>query len=360
FHRDWLSAGSETQCLLVLHAEHAKAGVFNRGVQGGGQAQGQNAPGIRRLDDAVIPQTRSGVVGVAFMFVLFADGGLEGFFFLGAPALATSFQAITAHGSQHAGRLLTTHDRDAGIGPEKQQARAEGSATHAVVTGTKGAAQNHGELGDGRGRYGGDQLGAMTGNPFVLVLAAHHEAGDVLQEHQRRLALAAQFDEVGALLGRFGEQNAVVGNDAYRHAVDMGKAGHQRGAKAGLEFIKIRVIHNAGDDFAHIVGFAGVGRDDAVQLLRVVAWLANFFQRPRQFLLTVQATYAAARQLQRMKIVFGQMVGYAGQTGVYIATAQVFGADFFTGCGFDQWRATQEDGALVAHDDGFITHGWNV
>jgi hypothetical protein len=34
---------------------------------------------------------------------------------------------------------------------------------------------------------------------FVLVLAADHEAGDVLQEHQRDLALAAQLDEVRAL-----------------------------------------------------------------------------------------------------------------------------------------------------------------
>jgi hypothetical protein len=35
---------------------------------------------------------------------------------------------------------------------------------------------------------------------FALVLAPDHEAGDVLQEHQRHLALAAQLDEVRAFL----------------------------------------------------------------------------------------------------------------------------------------------------------------
>src|SRR5690606_21973084 len=34
--------------------------------------------------------------------------------------------------------------------------------------------------------------------------------------------------------------------------------------------------------------------------------------------------------------------------------------DHFAGGGFDQRRAGQEDGALVAHDDGFIGHGGHV
>jgi hypothetical protein len=34
---------------------------------------------------------------------------------------------------------------------------------------------------------------------LVLVLAAHHEARDVLQEEERNLALAAQLDEVRRL-----------------------------------------------------------------------------------------------------------------------------------------------------------------
>ena len=41
---------------------------------------------------------------------------------------------------------------------------------------------------------------------------------------------------------------------------------------------------------------------------------------------------------------------------MHVGTAQIFGADHFTGGGFDQRRTGQEDGALIAHDDGFIGH----
>jgi predicted amidohydrolase len=40
------------------------------------------------------------------------------------------------------------------------------------------------------------QLGRLT---LILVLAAHHEARNVLQEEEWHLALAAQFDEVRRL-----------------------------------------------------------------------------------------------------------------------------------------------------------------
>jgi hypothetical protein len=39
----------------------------------------------------------------------------------------------------------------------------------------------------------------VAGDSLVFVLAANHEARDVLQEDQRRLALAAQFNEVPPL-----------------------------------------------------------------------------------------------------------------------------------------------------------------
>src|SRR5690554_2029938 len=54
------------------------------------------------------------------------------------------------------------------------------------------------------------------------------------------------------------------------------------------------------------------------------------------------------------------MVGHARGFAVYVRAAQVFRADHFAGGGFDQRRAGQEDGALVAHDDGFVGHGGYV
>ena len=53
----------------------------------------------------------------------------------------------------------------------------------------------------------------MLGDAAALGLGADHEAGDVLQEDQRDLALVAEFDEMGALDRAFGKQCAIIGED---------------------------------------------------------------------------------------------------------------------------------------------------
>ena len=58
-------------------------------------------------------------------------------------------------------------------------------------------------------------LGAVLGDAALLVLLAHHEARDVLQKHQRDVALAAQLDEMRGLQRRLGEQHPEVGDDAH-------------------------------------------------------------------------------------------------------------------------------------------------
>ena len=62
------------------------------------QAQRQHAARVGRVDDAVVPQARGGVVGVALRLVLLADRRLEGFFLLGAstaPPLASMPSRLT-------------------------------------------------------------------------------------------------------------------------------------------------------------------------------------------------------------------------------------------------------------------------
>src|SRR3546814_12515053 len=61
---------------------------------------------------------------------------------------------------------------------------------------------------------GRHQLGAVRGDAAGLVAAADHEAGDVLQEHERNAALRAELDEVRPFQRGFREQDAVVGEDA--------------------------------------------------------------------------------------------------------------------------------------------------
>src|SRR5580698_11307698 len=86
---------SSVRNMRPSHAEHAEARWFDRGVQGGGQRKPQYAPRVDRIDDAVVPKSRGGVVGIALPFVLCADRGLERLVLLGASC------GSTAHLGQH-------------------------------------------------------------------------------------------------------------------------------------------------------------------------------------------------------------------------------------------------------------------
>jgi hypothetical protein len=163
--------------------------------------------------------------------------------------------------------------------------------------------------------------------PSFSYLRPDHEAGDVLQEHQRHLALAAQLDEVRALHARSREQDAVVGDDAHRHALDVREAGDQRGAEAGLELVELAAVDDARDDLAHVEGLARVGRDHAVQLARHrTAARAAASGAPSGCLRPVEVATARASASACVSS-DGQVVGHAGQARVHVAAAQVLGAD---------------------------------
>src|SRR6202000_2998982 len=98
--------------------------------------------------------------------------------------------------------------------PEK--AWTVGTTAHTVVAGAIGAADHDGEFRNASGRNRRHQLGAIARDATSLVFLADHEAGDVLQEHQRDVSLTTQLDEVSALQRTLTEQDAVIGDDADR------------------------------------------------------------------------------------------------------------------------------------------------
>ena len=66
-------------------------------------------------------------------------------------------------------------------------------------------------------RDGVDHLGAVLDDAALLELLADHVAGGVLQEHQRRVDLVGELDELRRLLRLLAEQHAaMVGEDADR------------------------------------------------------------------------------------------------------------------------------------------------
>ena len=85
-----------------------------------------------------------------------------------------------------------------------------------------------------------------------LVLAANHEASDVLQKQQRRPILVAELDEMRTFQRAVVEQHAIVGEYSYLVAQHACKAADQRLAITRLVFVKAAAVHHARDHLAHI------------------------------------------------------------------------------------------------------------
>ena len=168
----------------------------------------------------------------------------------------------------HHGRgLLAAHDGDPRVGPHEQEARRVGAAAHPVVAGAERAADDHGDLGHARGRDGGDELRPVLGDAARLVVLAHHEPGDVLEEQQRDAAAVAQLDEVRGLQRGLAEQDAVVGDDPDRVAVEVRERGDDRRAVELLELLEIAAVDDAAQEVAGVVGRARVDGDEVEQLV---------------------------------------------------------------------------------------------
>ena len=122
-------------------------------------------------------------------------------------------------------------------------------------------------------------------------------SGSRLEFHQR---VGPQLDEVRALQRRFGEQRAVVGDDADRHTVQARKAGDECAAITRLEFIEARAVDEPRDDLSHVVGFARVVRDHAVEFFGGEERFLARLQRHGLGLAAVQARDDAACDEERV------------------------------------------------------------
>ena len=67
-----------------------------------------------------------------------------------------------------------------------------------------------------------------------------------------------------------------------------------------------------------------------------------------------------AHDRERVFVILGHMIDHARFTAMQVAAAQILGANLFTRCGLDQWRACQEDSALITNNDALIRHCRNI
>ena len=125
------------------HPEHAELRRLDRRVQRGGERQRQHARVSRRVDDAVVPQPRGGVVGVALRLVLLADRRLERLLLLGAPR-ARPWPRCRRAGPWRArsppARRPSREMR--AFGHIHRKRGRVGAAAHAVVAGAEAAADD--------------------------------------------------------------------------------------------------------------------------------------------------------------------------------------------------------------------------
>src|SRR5208283_3301803 len=134
--RDWRSGFSKTSRasgVAASHPEHAEARCLDRRIEGCGDAKTQHHAGLGRIDDAVIPNPRARIIGMRLALESLADRRLEELFFLRRPGFSFCFQIVPAYLRQDIGGLFAAHHRNAGVRPHEEEARPEGTPTHAVI-----------------------------------------------------------------------------------------------------------------------------------------------------------------------------------------------------------------------------------
>jgi hypothetical protein len=87
-----------------------------------------------------------------------------------------------------------------------------------------------------------DHLRAVLGDTAYFRFTSHHEAGDVLQEHERDAALVTQLDEVSRFERGLAKEHAVVGDDPDRVSVNAREPADQSRAVASFELAEFAAI----------------------------------------------------------------------------------------------------------------------
>ena len=268
-------------------------------------------------------------------------------------------ELLALHLRQYACRLFPAHHGDPRIRPRPQKARTVRSPAHSVIARAEAAADDDRELGHARAGDRGHHFRAVLGDAAGFIFAAHHEPGDVLQENERHVTLAAELDEVRAFECRFREQNAVAGDDPDELPFDARVAAHQRLAVARPEFVELAGVDDARNDLANVEGRASALRHDTVELGRIVdGGTAGVARGGRSA--AVEVGHDAAHARQCVVIVIGEVVGDAGHACMHIGAAEIFSADLFARRRSDQRRSREKDRALVADDDGLVGHRRHV
>ncbi|MNP01517.1 hypothetical protein D3C76_933360 [compost metagenome] len=171
-----------------------------------------------------------------------------------------------------------------------------------------------------------------------------------MEKQQRRLALVAQLDELRGLARALWRDRAVVADETTGAALNFQMTAHRLLIELALEFKKVRSVGEAGDDFARVVGFFRIIRDQAQQFVDgVERLLPATFGEWRQLLVPRQQADNLAYLSHAIGVVFSQVFGGAGGLCVHLGAAQLFIGGHFAGGGLEQWGTCEKQLGLAAH-----------
>src|SRR6266849_4694057 len=247
------------------------------------------------INDGVHPQAGGGVARIGLVFVGGADGFDQFFFLFFVYFFAFAFELLQFYFGECAGSGVAAHHRKARRGPGEHEARVVGFAAHGVISSAETAAANYRYFWHHAVCHSVHHFRAGADDAVPLGVFADHEAVYVVQKNKRNSVLVAVENEARRFFRGLGVNHAAK-FDAFlvraarqrlhvlfliRHnpdgpAADAGVSAKKSFAVLRAVFFEFACVHDAGDDFPHVVLFAGIARKYPIDVFGGKKRLARF------------------------------------------------------------------------------------
>src|SRR5215468_11403748 len=154
----------------------------------------------------------------------------------------------------------------------KNKIRAQVLAAHRKIAAGIGLAQHDGDFRDRCFGESVEHFCAVANDALAFHIIANKKSGNVLQTQEWDVERVAEANEAGALVRRIDIETAckmlgIIGYYPHCATVQTGEADNEVRSELLFQLEKVTVIHNAVNDFADVVGDAGLHGNDFRQLL---------------------------------------------------------------------------------------------
>ena len=159
---------------------------------------------------------------------------------------------------------------------------------------------------------------------------------------------------MGALLRRFGEEDAVVRNDPHRIPADVSEPAHERATVPRLELVEPAAVEQAAENLMHVVRLASGSGNNPTDLFRRMKRLLRRAQRRVHGLGDVELGDHAAGNAQRVRLILGVVVRDARGLAMDVGASQVLGRYVLARSRLHERGTAEKNRAVAFHDDGLV------